>query len=76
MFFQYLSRTTGNQVVDGNPIKNPRLIYVPGEFCVSQDAQQMGKYQLRISYGYEDISELERAVILMKDAAEYVLAHR
>src|SRR5574344_116964 len=76
MFFQYLSRTTGNQEIDGNPTKNPRLIYVPGEFCVSDAAQQMGKYQLRISYGYEDISELERAVILMKDAVEYVLARR
>lgn len=75
-FYRYLSRTTGNPHVDGIPTKKPRLVYVPGEFCVSLDAQEMGKHQLRISYGYEDMSELERAVFLIKEAAEYALEIR
>ncbi len=73
LFFAYLSRKTGDPVVDGNPM-NPRLIYVPGCFCVSQNDRMKseGQRQLRISYGFEDIPELERAILLMRDAAEYV----
>ncbi|MCQ2959221.1 MAG: pyridoxal phosphate-dependent aminotransferase [Bacteroidales bacterium] len=69
-FFKYLSRTTGDAEVDGNPMKS-RLIYVPGEFCVLQNKSE-GNRQLRISYGFEDITVLERAILLMRDAAEYV----
>lgn len=72
LFFKFLSRKTGDSAVDGNPM-NPRLIYVPGCFCVSgNNSNSEGKRQLRISYGFEDIPVLERAILLMRDAAEYV----
>ncbi|MCQ2605783.1 MAG: PLP-dependent aminotransferase family protein [Bacteroidales bacterium] len=73
-FFQFLSRTTGDITIDGDP-KNPRLVYVPGNICVSQTskAKEVGNRQLRISYGFEDIPVLERAILLMKDAAEYAM---
>lgn len=73
-FYKFLSRTTGNINVDGNP-KLPRLIYVPGEFCVSPNGsmREVGSRQLRISYGFEDVEVLERAILLMRDAAEYVV---
>lgn len=76
-FFKFLSRNTGNPNVDGNP-KKARLIYVPGEFCVSQTGilKDVGKRQLRISYGFEDISVLERAILLMREAAEYAMTEK
>ncbi len=51
-----------------------RMIYPPGCFCVTQNNEMKseGQRQLRISYGFEDIPELERAILLMRDAAEYV----
>ncbi|MCQ2607670.1 MAG: pyridoxal phosphate-dependent aminotransferase [Bacteroidales bacterium] len=71
-FFKFLSRTTGDSTIDGNP-KNPRLVYVPGNICVSQTSKtkEVGNRQLRISYGFEDIPVLERAILLMKEAALY-----
>lgn len=77
VFFKFLSRITGDIAIDGNP-KKPRLIYVPGEFCVSKNSSliEEGKRQLRISYGFEDIPILEKAILLMKEAAEYVKTNK
>lgn len=76
LFFKFLSREVGDPLVDGDP-KNPRLVYVPGEFCVTANGpmQDEGKRQLRISYGFEDVAVLEKAILLMRDAAEYVTKH-
>lgn len=70
-FFNYLSRTTGDAGVDGALEKNPRLIYIPGTICSKSDK---AKYQLRLSYGFEDPEVFERAVKLMAEACRYALA--
>lgn len=70
-FFNYLSRTTGDAGIDGAREKNPRLIYIPGTICSEGDK---ARYQLRLSYGFEDPEVFERAVKLMAEACRYALA--
>lgn len=73
-FFAFLSRNTGDVSIDGEVHnKNQRLVYIPGEICMNANSEnkELRYRQLRISFGFENISELERAVLLMKDAVEY-----
>lgn len=73
-FFKYLARTTGNINIDGPANnKNPRVIYVPGEFCVHPkgDLVEIGKRQLRLSYGFEELERIEQSISLIREAAEY-----
>lgn len=61
-FFRILTRTT-----DG-----PRVIYIPGVYCVhpNGDLAALGKRQLRISYAFEDVPQILRALELMHHAAQ------
>jgi len=74
-FFRYLARTTGDPEIDGPPgNENPRVVYLPGEFCVHPkgDLAEKGRRQLRISYAFEDVDRIVQAVEMMREAAEYV----
>lgn len=70
-FFNFLSRTTGDPNIDGLTEKLPRLIYIPGTICSkTSDA----KYQLRLSYGFEEPQVFERAVKHMAKACAYAMS--
>jgi len=74
-FFKYLTRTTGRGDIDGpRGAKNPRVIYIPGEHCVNSGGElaSVGRRQLRLSYGYERLDAIDRAIALMRKAADYV----
>ena len=78
-FFLCLARTTGNEQVDGTSEgKLPRVIYIPGEFCVHPRGRMVeeGARQLRFSYGYEELGPLEEAVGYMAEAVQYARSAR
>lgn len=73
-FFKYLTRTTGQEAIDG-PLCNPhpKVIYIPGAHCVHPygDMVEIGKQQLRISYGFEELTQIHKALKLMQGAIEF-----
>jgi DNA-binding transcriptional MocR family regulator len=73
-FFHYLARTTGIKSIDGDsPSKNPRVVYIPGCYCVHPkgDLAEKGKRQLRISYGFEELDRIEQGIRLIGEAIEF-----
>jgi 2-aminoadipate transaminase len=73
-FFNYLARTTGIKYIDGDvEDRNRRVIYIPGNYCVHSkgDLTEKGKRQLRISYGFEELEQIEQGIRIMKDAIEF-----
>ena len=73
-FFRFLTRTTGKESIDG-PLdaQHPKVIYIPGEQCVHPHGEmvEVGRQQLRISYGFEELPQIHTALKLMKSAIAY-----
>jgi DNA-binding transcriptional MocR family regulator len=73
-FFKFLTRTTGLANIDG-PAENkkPRVLYIPGQYCVHKRGSltEIGKRQLRLSYGFEELNNTHKAIQFMKEAVIY-----
>ena len=70
-FFRFLSRTTGRRAIhEPGGAKGPRVAYIPGEFCVHPGGEmvELGRRQLRLSYGFEELPRIEQAIGLMREA--------
>jgi DNA-binding transcriptional MocR family regulator len=73
-FFNYLARTTGIRSIDGDgQDKNRRVVYIPGAYCVHPKGElaEKGRRQLRISYGFEELEQIEQGIRLMGEAIEF-----
>ena len=69
--FRCMSRRTGETSIDRDPDGDtrPRVIYIPGQFCVHPAGELVdeGRRQLRISYGFEEVERIRQAVELMAE---------
>ena len=76
-FYKFCTRITGDSNIDYNGSnKKPRIVYIPGEFCVNQngDMIERGNRQFRISYGFEDVDKIKKGIKIFKEAAEYAIS--
>ena len=72
--FNYLARTTGIKSIDGDGQgRNRRVVYIPGAYCVHPRGElaEKGRRQLRISYGFEELEQIEEGIRLMGEAIEF-----
>ena len=72
-FFRFLTRTIGDPAIDGPPENRaPRVIYIPGEYCVHPRGALTahGQRQLRLSYGYEDTPAIQSAIEHLRNALQ------
>ncbi|MBN2625670.1 MAG: pyridoxal phosphate-dependent aminotransferase, partial [Spirochaetales bacterium] len=73
-FFKWLNRTTGVESIDfTGKEKNPRVIYIPGDFCVHPrgELKEKGSRSLRLSYGFESTENFLKSLELMASAARW-----
>lgn len=69
-FFKFLSRNSGVLDWDYNgKDKKQRVIYLPGVYCIHPKGMliEKGKYQIRISYGYENKYKLLQSADIMSE---------
>lgn len=54
----------------------PRVIYIPGTFCVDPagDQTDIARRQMRISYGFESLPQIEKAIKRMAEVVQRVEA--
>jgi DNA-binding transcriptional MocR family regulator len=74
LLHRFLSRTTGDADIDGPPDgRKPRVLYLPGEFCVHPGGEigEVGRRQMRLSYGFEEPGRIEEALGYMSEGVEY-----
>jgi 2-aminoadipate transaminase len=73
-FHRYLTRTTGDRAIDAvGQLLQPRVIYIPGEFCAHPTGQlaSVGQRQLRLSYGFEELEQISAAIGYMAEACTW-----
>jgi GntR family transcriptional regulator of abcA and norABC len=71
-----LSRTTGDEALDGPKANSkPRVVYLPGSFCVDPKGAQAarGARSMRISYAYEPEDRIREALEMMGTACLHVI---
>ena len=60
-------------MIDGSPEKKPRVLYLPGEFCVHPQGSmaEVGRRQMRLSYGFEEPSRIKDAIRYLREGVDY-----
>jgi 2-aminoadipate transaminase len=78
-FYKFCTRITQNTNIDfSGSDKKPRVVYIPGEFCVNPngDMKEKGSRQFRISYGFEDVDIIKNGISIFKEAAKYAKSRK